>query len=197
MIAIIDYRAGNLTSVKKATDRVGSESIVTADAEIVARATKIILPGVGHFASTAALNEHGMRSAISEALHRGVPFLGICLGLQWLLDSSQEAPELTGFGIWHAACERFPGDVKSPHVGWNQLQIRNGSSRLLSGIASGSFVYFTHSFRVPILASTTAECEYSGRFSAVVERNNVFGVQFHPEKSGPAGLKLLENFCAM
>lgn len=197
MIAIVDYRAGNLTSVKKATDRVGSESVVTADAEIVAGATKIILPGVGHFASTAALNENGMRSAISEALHRGVPFLGICLGLQWMLDSSQEAPELTGLGIWHAACERFPADVKSPHVGWNQLQIRNGSSRLLSGIASGVFVYFTHSFRVPILESTTAECEYGGRFSAVVERNNIFGVQFHPEKSGPAGLKLLENFCAM
>ncbi len=197
MIAIVDYRAGNLTSVKKAVDHVGGESVVTTDPEVVAGATKIILPGVGHFSSTAALGENAMRSAISEVLRRGVPFLGICLGLQWMLDSSPEAPDLKGLGLWQAACERFPAEVKSPHVGWNRLQIRNGSSRLLSRIASGSFVYFTHSFRVPLLESTTAECEYGGRFSAVVERDNVFGVQFHPEKSGPAGLKLLENFCSM
>lgn len=197
MIAIVDYGAGNLTSVKKAVDHIGGDSIVTTDPEIVGRATKIILPGVGHFSSTAALSESGMRSAISEAVHRGTPFLGICLGLQWMLDSSEEAPNLKGLGLWHAACQHFPAEVKSPHVGWNQLQVRNSGSRLLDGIVSGSFVYFTHSFRVPLLESTTAECEYGGRFSAVLERDNVCGVQFHPEKSGRAGLKLLDNFCSM
>lgn len=196
MIAIVDYGAGNLTSVKKALDYVGAESVITTFPETVARASKIILPGVGHFSSTKILGESGMSSAISEAIRRGVTFLGICLGLQWMLQSSQEAPDVSGLGIWPAECERFPAGVKAPHVGWNQLRIRNGTSHILNGINDGSFVYFTHSFRVPLLDATTAECEYGGRFSAVVERDNVVGVQFHPEKSGPAGLKLLRNFGA-
>lgn len=196
-IAIVDYRAGNLTSVKKAVDRVTQGAVITADPEAVAQADKIILPGVGHFAATAVLTETGLRKAICESIQRGVPFLGICVGLQWMMETSQEAPSVKGLGIWPGECERFPAEVKSPHVGWNQLNLRNGKSRLLRGIPSDSFVYFTHSYRVPILKSTVAETEYGGRFSAAVEGDNVFGVQFHPEKSGAVGLKLLGNFCGL
>jgi len=196
-IAIVDYRAGNLTSVKKALDRVSSGAVVTSDPDVVARAEKVVLPGVGHFAATSALSAAGLREAIRQSIQRGLPFLGICLGMQWMIESSQEAPNASGLGLWPGECERFPASVKSPHVGWNQLTIRNGTSRLLKGIAPESFVYFTHSYRVPLLAVTVAECEYGGRFSAAVEQGNVFGVQFHPEKSGAVGLKLLENFCGM
>jgi glutamine amidotransferase len=196
-IAIVDYRAGNLTSVKKALDRVSTGAVVTADPAVVAAADKIVLPGVGHFAATSALSEGGLREAIGESIARGVPFLGICVGLQWMIESSQEAPDVSGLGLWPGACERFPAEVKSPHVGWNQLEITNGASRLLRGIPSESFVYFTHSFRVPLLRATVAECEYGGPFSAAVEQENLFGVQFHPEKSGAVGLKVLENFCGL
>jgi len=195
VIAIVDYRAGNLTSVKKAFDHLGAQTIVTADAKEVLHAEKIVLPGVGHFAATTALDESGLRESIIESLEGGVPFLGICVGMQWMLASSEEAPEVAGLGLWPGECSRFPAGVKSPHVGWNSLQIRNGASRLLRGVSSGSFVYFTHSYRVPLLSSTSAECEYGGGFSAAVEQENMFGVQFHPEKSGSAGLKILENFC--
>jgi imidazole glycerol-phosphate synthase subunit HisH len=197
VIAIVDYRAGNLTSVKKAFDRIAAEVVVTSDPEVVTRATKIVLPGVGHFAATSALDERGMRQAIEQAIQRGVPFLGICVGLQWMLASSEEAPGVRGLGLWPQECEHFPAAVKAPHVGWNQIEIRNGSSRLLRDIQSESFVYFTHSYRVPLLETTVAECEYGGKFSAVVEQENLFGVQFHPEKSGAIGLKLLENFCRL
>ena len=132
--------------------------------------------------------------AILESIERGVPFLGICVGMQWMLASSEEAPEISGLALWPGECSRFPAAVKSPHVGWNSLQIRNGS-RLLQGVPSGSFVYFTHSYRVPLLTATAAECEYGGGFSAVVEQENMFGVQFHPEKSGVVGLTILKNFC--
>jgi imidazole glycerol-phosphate synthase subunit HisH len=196
-IAIVDYRAGNLTSVKKALDRVSRGAVITSDPEVVNQAEKIVLPGVGHFSATSVLSETGLRQSIDRAIGRGVPFLGICVGLQWMIDSSEEAPEVKGLGFWRGRCERFPASVKAPHVGWNQLEIRNGSSRLLQGVESGAFVYFTHSYRVPLLESTVAECEYGGRFSAAVEQDNVFGVQFHPEKSGIVGLKLLENFCSL
>jgi imidazole glycerol-phosphate synthase subunit HisH len=196
-IAIVDYRAGNLTSVKKALDRVSSGAVVTSDPDVVARADKIVLPGVGHFAATSTLSEAGLREAIGQSVERGVPFLGICVGMQWMIEASQEAPNVPGLALWRGECERFPASVKSPHVGWNQIGIRNGASRLLQGIPSDSFVYFTHSFRVPLLAATVAECEYGGKFSAAVEQANVFGVQFHPEKSGAVGLKLLENFCQL
>jgi glutamine amidotransferase len=196
-IAIVDYRAGNLTSVKKALDRVSRGALVTSDPDVVARAEKIVLPGVGHFAATSTLSEAGLREAIAQSIKRGVPFLGICVGMQWMIEASQEAPNVPGLALWPGECERFPASVKSPHVGWNQIGIRNGASRLLQGIPSDSFVYFTHSFRVPLLAATVAECEYGGKFSATVEQANVFGVQFHPEKSGAVGLKLLENFCQL
>ena len=193
MIAIVDYKAGNLASVKKAFDHLGASTLVTAEADEVARAEKIVLPGVGHFGATRTLEDTGLKQSISESIARGVPFLGICVGMQWMLASSEEAPGATGLAVWPGACGRFPADVKSPHVGWNSLQIHNGS-RLLRNVPDGSFVYFTHSYRVPLLSSTAAECEYGGRFSAAVEQDNAFGVQFHPEKSGAVGLKILETF---
>jgi glutamine amidotransferase len=195
MIAIVDYGAGNLVSVKKALDWLGQECAITSDPEKVAAARKIVLPGVGHFASTAALARSGLRDAISGAIERGIPFLGICVGMQWMFQRSQESPETAGLGVLDGECEHFPAGVKSPHVGWNQLEV-DSSSRLLCGVPSGSFVYFTHSFRAPVSVTTVACCEYGGRFSAAVERDHLFGVQFHPEKSGEIGLRLLANFCA-
>jgi len=194
MIAIADYGAGNLTSVKKALDQIGAFAVVTSDPAVISAAQKIILPGVGHFSATAALEASGLKAAIGDAIHREVPFLGICVGMQWMFQTSEESPETPGLGLFPGACQHFPGSVKSPHVGWNDLNLRK-PSRLLHGIAGGSFVYFTHSYRVPVIDATVAECEYGGAFSAIIERESVFGVQFHPEKSGPAGLKLLENFC--
>jgi imidazole glycerol-phosphate synthase subunit HisH len=196
MIAIVDYGAGNLVSVKKALDWLGQECMITSDPGQVARATKVVLPGVGHFASTAALSRSGLRDAISETIGRGIPFLGICVGMQWMLERSQESRETPGLGVLHGDCERFPASVKSPHVGWNRIEVAT-SSRLLQGVPSSSFVYFTHSFRAPVSTATVACCEYGGRFSAAVERDHLFGVQFHPEKSGDTGLKILRNFCSL
>jgi len=196
VIAIVDFRAGNLTSVKKAFDHLGAETVVTSDPALVAKADKIVLPGVGHFGATKALEDSGLRDVILESIERGVPFLGICVGMQWMLASSEEAPDISGLALWPGECSRFPAAVKSPHVGWNSLQIRNGS-RLLQGVPPGSFVYFTHSYRAPLTETTVAYCDYGGRFSAAVERDHLFGVQFHPEKSGAIGLKILGNFCAL
>jgi len=196
MIAIVNYRAGNLTSVKKALDSLGVESEITSNREKLASADKIVLPGVGHFSSTAVLETLGLRSAILERIDDGVPFLGICVGMQWMFQSSDEAPSTSGSGLLAGNCERFPSSVKSPHVGWNSL-VCDDRSRLLRGIPSGAFVYFTHSYRAPVVATTVARSEYGGEFSAAVERENVFGVQFHPEKSGKVGLSLLENFCRL
>jgi glutamine amidotransferase len=196
MIVVVDYRAGNLTSVKKSLDHIGAESAVTRDPDEVVKADKIILPGVGHFSSTATLDETGLRAAILQRLKQGAPFLGICVGMQWMFEASVEASTTPGAALLAGTCERFPGCVKSPHVGWNSLEC-DPRSRLLRGIPSGSFVYFTHSFRAPVVAATVARSEYGGEFSAAVEQDNMFGVQFHPEKSGAVGLKILENFCAL
>jgi imidazole glycerol-phosphate synthase subunit HisH len=137
----------------------------------------------------------GLQTAIEAAIARGTPFLGICVGLQWMFQGSDESPATSGIGLFEGTCERFPGSVKSPHVGWNQI-VLSQSSRLFREMPS-SFVYFTHSFRAPITEATTACCEYGGPFSAAVEKENVFGVQFHPEKSGEFGLRLLRNFCEL
>lgn len=196
MIAIVDYGAGNLVSVKKALDWLGQDCTITSVPGDVAKASKVVLPGVGHFASTAALLRSGLKDAIANAIESGTPFLGICVGMQWMFERSQESPETLGLGLLRGECERFPANVKSPHVGWNQLEV-SSSSRLLRGVPSASFVYFTHSFRAPVTETTVACCEYGGRFSAAVERDHVFGVQFHPEKSGRLGLKMLSNFCEL
>ena len=196
MIAVVDYRAGNLTSVKKALDHLCADAVVTRDPEVVAHADKIILPGVGHFSATAILEQAGLRTAILHRIQQGVPFLGVCVGMQWMFESSAEAHGTQGLGLFSGACGRFPQSVKSPHVGWNSLTCHDGS-RLLRGIPSGSFVYFTHSYSVPVVKATVARCEYGGEFSAAVEQDHLFGVQFHPEKSGAIGLKLLENFCGL
>ena len=194
MIAIIDYRAGNLASVKKAFDYLRAKSFVTENPAELAKAQKIVLPGVGHFSATLALGRSGMRDAIIDGINKGVPFLGICVGMQWMLSSSEEAPQVAGLGLWREQCTRFPSTIKAPHVGWNNLQIRNADSRLLRSVEPDSYVYFTHSYRVPLLQGTSGSCVYGGEFSAVIECGNKFGVQFHPEKSGAVGLRVLENF---
>jgi glutamine amidotransferase len=194
MIAVVDYGAGNLNSVKKAFDYLGAEVVVTDQSQTVTGADKIILPGVGHFSSLRTLARTGLREALLRAAGAGKPLLGLCLGMQWLFDGSEECIEIAGASIFSGTCRRFPSSVKSPHVGWNSLTVSEGS-RLLRGIAPDSFVYYTHSFHAPVLGATTAASEYGLQFSAAVERNNIFGVQFHPEKSGDVGLAILKNFC--
>jgi len=196
MIAIVDYGAGNLTSVKKALDWLGQNAVITSDASEIDQAEKLIVPGVGHFAATRNLEETGLKSAIRKSIERGVPLLGICLGMQWMFTSSREAPQIRGLGLFAGEASQFPGEVKSPHVGWNQLRLTR-PSRLLSDLAGDIFVYFTHSYRLPVVAQTVATSEYGGSFSAVVERDNLFGVQFHPEKSGATGVRLLKAFCEL
>jgi len=196
MIAIVDYGAGNLVSVKKAFDWLGQECSITADPAEVERSSKIVLPGVGHFASTSSLARSGLQEEVTKAINRNVPFLGICVGMQWMFSGSEEAPETPGLGLFPGNCTRFPQTVKSPHVGWNQLEVAS-TSRLFRGLTPRPFVYFTHSYFAPVNGTTVACCEYAGRFSAAVEHELLFGVQFHPEKSGETGLRLLANFCAI
>ncbi len=194
MIAIVDYGAGNLSSVKKAFDYLGADVVVTNQPTAVAVADKIVFPGVGHFSSLQALDRTGLREALLQGASSGKPFLGICVGMQWLFEGSEESSEVAGAGIFPGKCRRFPPSVKSPHVGWNSLAVREGS-RLLRGIAQDSFVYYTHSFHAPVVASMSAATDYGLRFAGAVEQGNIFGVQFHPEKSGEVGLTILKNFC--
>ena len=193
MIAVIDYKAGNLTSVMKALGALGCPATVTADPAVVRSAEKVILPGVGHFQATQLLADTGLTEAIGETIRGGVPFLGICVGLQWLFAGSTEAPATPGLGVFPGQCERFSQAVKVPHVGWNQISVKT-HSRLMDGIEDGSFVYYTHSFRAPVIGETVAVTEYDGGFSGAVERANVMGGQFHPEKSGVVGMRVLQNF---
>ena len=205
MIAVIDYKAGNLTSVVKTLRHLRAEAgqpddiVITQSPEVVLRADKIVLPGVGHFHATQLLTDLGLTSATREAAAAGTPFLGICVGLQWLYEGSTEAPDTPGLAHFAGQCERFPAafegaDLKSPHVGWNSLENLRPGSRLLRDVDPGSFVYFTHSWRAPISDDTAAATLYGDAFTAVVERDNVMGVQFHPEKSAATGLRVLKNF---
>ncbi len=200
MIAIIDYKAGNLTSVVKALTYLNAPKItVTQDPEHVRKAAKIVLPGVGHFRATQWLADQGLTEAVRESVARGAWFLGVCVGLQWLFEGSTEAPATAGLGHFPGACERFPAqyegaDLKSPHVGWNSLEHIREDSKLLRGIAPGGFVYYTHSWRAPLVKATAAVTNYGGPFTAAVEQDNVMGVQFHPEKSAAVGLQVLNNF---
>ena len=200
MIAVIDYKAGNLTSAVKALRYLGANDIaVTQSPEEVRRADKIVLPGVGHFQATQFLHDLCLTVATREAVAKGAPFLGICVGLQWLYEGSTEAPETKGLAHFAGVCEHFPAifsgeELKSPHVGWNSLETIRAESKLLAGVEPGSFVYYTHSWRAPVSADTAATTNYGGAFTAAVERGNVMGVQFHPEKSAETGLRVLRNF---
>lgn len=200
MIAVIDYKAGNLTSVVKALRYLGAADVlVTQSPDEVKHADKIVLPGVGHFRATELLKELRLTEAVREGVAKGVPFLGICVGLQWLYGGSTEAPGTDGLCAFAGQCERFPhefggGELKSPHVGWNSLEQIRPDSRLLRGVPEGGFVYYTHSWRAPVSSDTAAVTNYGGPFTAAVERGNVMGVQFHPEKSAEVGLQVLRNF---
>ena len=199
MIALVDYGAGNLTSVRKALSALGADFIVPESPGQCADAEGLIVPGVGHFASTSRL-DGPWRAAIAEAVRAGTPLLGICVGMQWLFEGSDEAPDVPGIGLMRGQVGRLRGDaaqrLKVPHVGWNALDFTRPSSRLLHGVESGAHVYFTHSYAAPVTADCAASSTHTDPFSAVVERDNVFGVQFHPEKSGDTGLRLLRNFLA-
>jgi glutamine amidotransferase len=194
-VTVIDYKAGNLTSVLKALRHVGAETVVTdGDLAIVEAAERIVLPGVGHFAATERLDTTGLTGAIRAAIARGIPFLGICVGMQWLYAGSSEAPHQPGLAHFAESCTHFSeSPEKVPHVGWNSLEIRP-NSRLLAGVEPGEYVYFTHAYKAPVTADTAATTYYIELFASAVERNNVMGVQFHPEKSGATGLKILGNF---
>jgi imidazole glycerol phosphate synthase glutamine amidotransferase subunit len=194
MIAILDYGAGNLRSVANTLDEIGAAYTLVRDADGLREASKIILPGVGHFGQMMrALDQLGVRNALLERIDAGVPFLGICLGLQALLDGSEEAPEVRGLGRYQGTVKRFPAGARVPHMGWNELE-RRGPCRLLDGLGSNPYLYFAHSYYVPLSPVTAAACTYTLPYTAVLEAGNVFGVQFHPEKSGPLGLRIVNNF---
>jgi glutamine amidotransferase len=214
MIAIVDYGAGNLSSVRKAFDYLGAEVTIAGQSSTIDAADKIVLPGVGHFSALAALNHAGLRGTLLKGIAAGKPFLGICLGMQWLFEGSEEAPDLPGAALFSGRCQQFPAQVKSPHVGWNSLSLSTASEsqqsesrepgagklgpgkfRLLCHLPADPFVYFTHSFYAPVTQATSATTNYGLPFSAAVERENIFGVQFHPEKSAAAGLLILKTFC--
>lgn len=192
MIALLDYGAGNLTSVRKALAAVGAEHFTPVDAGEIAMASGLIVPGVGHFSATRKM-EGAWRPAILAAVDRGVPLLGICLGMQYLFEGSDEAPGLAGLGLIPGRCTLLPKTVKVPHVGWNALTLVRPST-LLCPSDDGVQVYFTHSYAAPLAGACVATCEHGLAFSAVVERERVYGVQFHPEKSGKPGLAVLRRF---
>lgn len=196
-IALIDYGAGNLTSVKKGLSAAGATHFSPGSPPHLERAVGIVVPGVGHFAATSSLGA-GWRHAIARQIDAGVPVLGICLGMQWLFEGSDEAPEVPGLATVGGRCRRLQAErpLKIPHVGWNTLNCTRPST-LLAGVDSGSHVYFTHAFAAPVTDECVATCTHGETFAAVVERGRVFGVQFHPEKSADAGLRILRNFVAL
>jgi imidazole glycerol-phosphate synthase subunit HisH len=192
LIALIDYGAGNLTSVRKAFAALGADLFVPRAPDEVARASAVVVPGVGHFGATRSLAD-AWTDAIVALVGEGRPLLGICLGMQWLFEGSDEAPDCPGLGLVAGRCFRLGGGVKVPHVGWNSLELVRDAP-FVEGVAPGAQVYFTHSFAAPVTGDAVAVTEHGGRFASVVQRGNVSGVQFHPEKSGDAGLTILRNF---
>ena len=197
MIALIDYRAGNLTSVRKAFAALEADLFTPASPAELGDAAGIVVPGVGHFGATRALGPD-WTEAILARVGEGRPLLGICLGMQWLFEGSEEAPELPGLGLLGGQCYKLPStaDIKIPHVGWNALEMQRDAS-IVDAVASGAQVYFTHSFVAPVTGDTVAVTTHGEPFAAVVQRGHVTGVQFHPEKSGDVGLQILRNFLSL
>ena len=196
MISVLDYGAGNLRSVQNTLEAVGAKFEIVRDTEGLQRGAKILLPGVGNFGQMMrALDQLEVRAALKGRIAAGVPFLGICLGLQALFQRSAEAPDVAGLGIFEGTVERFAPGVRIPHMGWNTVQPVKASRLLASG--REPYVYFANSYCVPVCAATAATCTYSQPFTAVLESDNVFGVQFHPEKSGAAGLEIVRRFAAL
>ena len=194
MIAIFDYGAGNLRSVQNTLGELGCDYTLVRDAAGLEAASKIILPGVGHFGQMMrALDELGVREALLARIRAGVPFLGICLGMQALFECSDEAPEVRGLGLYPGSVRRFAADARVPHMGWNELSPKPGA-RLLRDLPGRPYVYFAHSYYVPENERAAATCTYDVKYTAALESSNVFGVQFHPEKSGAIGLKIVSNF---
>ena len=194
MIAIFDYGAGNLRSVQNTLEALGWEYTIVRDAAGLRAASKIILPGVGHFGQMMrALDRLDVRRILRDRMSAGVPFLGICLGLQALFETSEEAPDVTGLGVYAGSVRRFSIRARVPHMGWNELQVRR-ESKLIRNLAAPPFVYFAHSYYVPENERAAATCTYEVPYTAVLECANVYGVQFHPEKSGPVGLQIVRNF---
>ena len=194
MIHIFDYGAGNIRSVQNTLDEIGVEYKLVRDAQGIEQAPKIILPGVGHFGQMLrALDEMNVRQSLIARIKAGVPFLGICLGLQGLFEVSEEAPDRRGLAIFPGIVTRFGNGARVPHMGWNQLD-PVGPSKLLKGLPEHPYVYFAHSYYVPVVPQTSATCTYSSTYTAILESGNVFGVQCHPEKSGPLGLSIVRNF---
>ena len=198
-ITIIGHGAGNVASVERALARIGVEPERTLAPESILRAKALILPGVGHFGSLVrALEGNSLRAPLLEVIARGVPFLGICLGLQALYEFSDEAPTLRGLGTLPGQVCALPPQTKLPHMGWNRVHALGGS-RLFHAIPADSYFYFAHSFAALSIGSaeTVATCNYGSEFVAAIERGNLFGIQFHPEKSGEAGAQLLRNFARL
>jgi imidazole glycerol phosphate synthase glutamine amidotransferase subunit len=198
-ISLLDYGAGNLPSVERALQRLGAQTERVSRSAGVAKAPALVLPGVGHYgALIRALDQDGLRESLIDAIGRGVPFLGICLGLQALFQKSDEAPDLLGLELLPGSVRVLSRAVKLPHMGWDQVQAK-AESRLMEGIDAAAYFYFAHSYAVPYSGEeaaleTRATCSYGGEFIAVTETENIFAVQFHPEKSGEAGQRVLENF---
>ena len=200
MIALIDYGAGNLTSVRKALTAIGASPVTPSRPDALDAAAGIVVPGVGHFGSTAQIDA-AWRDALKSSMARGAAVLGICVGLQWMFDGSSESPETPGLGLFSGQCRHLATSsvagaasaLKVPHVGWNSLDVRRESA-LLDGIETGDQVYFTHSYAAPLVTETVASTTYGWPFSAVVQRDRIAAVQFHPEKSGDVGLRLLRNW---
>lgn len=194
-VTIIDYGAGNVPSVERALERLGAASQRTASPESISKAEALLLPGVGHYSALIrALDDCGLRMPLVAAIRRGVPFLGICLGLQVLFESSEEAPQLRGLNLLPGKVCALPATVKLPHMGWNQLAAKRGS-RLLAGIATEAYFYFAHSYAaLSSNATALATSTHGAPFTAVIEQQNICAVQFHPEKSGEAGARVLQNF---
>jgi imidazole glycerol-phosphate synthase subunit HisH len=194
MIAILDYGAGNLRSVQNTLGEVGCQYRLVRDRAGLRSASKIILPGVGHFGQMMrALDALRVRGELLDRMRAGVPFLGICLGLQALFEASEEAPEERGLGLYPGTVRRFPAEARVPHMGWNELELRR-ESQLVRNLPAPPYVYFAHSYYVPENGAAAAICTYAVPYTAVLETGNVFGVQFHPEKSGPVGLEIVRNF---